>query len=306
LDADARRQRARRVEEAKRAEILEAPGMKLPTLTSTHTLSGHRDWINAHLGMSADGHRIITGDDAGQVIVWDLAEKKQISTWQVPGVAWVVSAALSPDGRTALVSQYRRKGGDFNNYPAGLRLFDADTGELKLDILAQNYPDEKNPPYQYQYKYHQFIGPGLVATAFSPDGKLLALGQGGEDGKGQTHLLDVESGKADPDHRRTSIRRLRSVLHPGWPAPVHLRSRHHHPDSARGGWAGNCEARQAARRAVQRLDQRHQPLAGREVARGGRYFGARSDLATGVEVFNASRPIHPGVGDFGNIFAAGR
>lgn len=194
LDREARKEAARRTEEKKRADILEAPGITVPTITSKTTLAGHKDWINA-LGMSADGKRIITGDDSGLVIVWDLASGNKVSSWQAPGVAWVVSAALSPDGKTALVSQYRRKGGDHNNYPAGVRLYDADSGELKLDILAKNYPDEKNPPYQYQYKYHEFIGPGLVASAFSPDGKLLALAQGGEEGNGKTHILEVETGK---------------------------------------------------------------------------------------------------------------
>ncbi len=194
LDREARKDASRRVEEKKRADILEAPGTSVPTISSTASLPGHNDWINA-LGMAADGKRIITGDDSGQVIVWDLASRNKISSWQAPGVAWVVSLALSPDGKTALVSQYRRKGGDHNNYPAGVRVYNADTGELMLDILAKNYPDEKNPAYQYQYKYHEFVGPGLVATAFSPDGKLLALGQGGEDGQGKTHLLEVETGK---------------------------------------------------------------------------------------------------------------
>lgn len=194
LDRQYRKDASRRVEEKKRPEILEAPGIKVPTITSIVAFTEHKEWINA-LGMSAEGSRIITGDDAGQVIVWDVAEKKKVSTWQAPGVAWIVSVALSPDGKTALVSQYRRKGGDYNNYPAGVRFYNADTGELKLDVLAQNYADEKNPPYQYQYKYHEFIGPGLVASAFSPDGKLVALGQGGEDGQGKTHLLEVETGK---------------------------------------------------------------------------------------------------------------
>lgn len=194
LDRELRKQAARRVEESKRPAILEAPGLKLPTISSIAAFSEHKEWINA-LGMSADGKRIITGDDAGQVIVWDLATRQPISRWQAPGVAWVVSVALSPDGKTAVVSQYRRKGGDWNNYPAGLRFYNADTGELRLDVLAQNFPDEKNPPYQYQYKYREFVGPGLVASAFSPDGKVVALGQGGEDGNGKTHLVEIDTGK---------------------------------------------------------------------------------------------------------------
>ena len=38
---------------------------------------------------------------------------------------------------------------------------------------------------------------GLVCATFSPDGKLLAVGQGGETDKGQVHLINVETGKIE-------------------------------------------------------------------------------------------------------------
>jgi WD40 repeat protein len=194
LDSDRREARAKRVSEDKRKDILEAPGVKVGAQEAAAVLSGHKEWINA-LGVSADGKRAISGDDSGLVIVWDLAARKELTRWQCPGVAWVTTVALSPDGSTAVVSQFRRKGGDYNNYPAGLRLYDVASGKVKLDILAEMFPKEKNPPYQYQYQYGKFMGPGLVCSAFSPDGKLIALGQGGEDGDGKVHLLEAESGK---------------------------------------------------------------------------------------------------------------
>ncbi|HTN74989.1 MAG TPA: hypothetical protein VL096_07070, partial [Pirellulaceae bacterium] len=153
-----------------------------------------RDWINA-LQISPSGERFITGDDAGGVIVWDSKSLKPINTWQVPGVAWISSVALSPDGTTAVVSQYRRKGGDHNNYPAGVRIYNVADGALKLDVLAKMFPKEKNPAYKYQYDYHKFIAHGLVACAWSPDGKLIALGQGGEEGDGKVHLISAETGE---------------------------------------------------------------------------------------------------------------
>lgn len=194
LDGESRQRAAKRVEEKKRAAILEAPGVKLPSCEPVAVLDGHKDWINA-LAISQNGQRFLTGDDSGLVIVWDVKTRQKVSSWQVPGVAWIVSAALSPDGESAMVTQYRRKGGDHNNYPAGLAIYNVADGALKLDILATMYPKEKNPPYKYQYEYHKFIAAGLVASAWSPDGELLALGQGGEDGDGKVHVVEAKTGK---------------------------------------------------------------------------------------------------------------
>lgn len=194
LDVDRRERQSKRVEEAKRKDILEAPGVKVGAQQAAAVLEGHKEWVNA-LGISADGKRAISGDDSGLAIVWDLATRKELARWQCPGVAWITSAALSADGETAAVSQYRRKGGDYNSYPSGLRIYEAATGKLKLDVLATMFPKEKNPPYQYQYEYQKFMAHGLVTSAFSPDGKIIALGQGGEEGDGKVHLVEVESGK---------------------------------------------------------------------------------------------------------------
>ncbi len=193
LDQRRRENESRRVEKEKRDTLLNAPGVPVETQPALATLP-HRDWINA-LGQSADGKRFISGDDSGLAIVWDLTERKEINRWQCEGIAWIVAAALSPDGETALVSQYRNHGGEYNNYPAGLRLYNVADGSVKLDILKTLYPKEKNPKYQYQYEYHQFVAAGLIAAAFSPDGKTLALGQGGESGEGKLHFLEVETGK---------------------------------------------------------------------------------------------------------------
>jgi len=194
LDRKQRRYRAQRLEEKKRPEILDAPGVEIPTLQATATWDAHHDWVVA-LGISADGRRVISGDDARQIIVWDVDAKKEVTRWQCSGVAWIAAAALSADGQLAAVSQFRRKGGDYNNYPAGLRIFNVADGGVQLDVLATNYPKEKNPPYQYQYAYHEFVAEGLVALAFSPDGKLLAVGQGGEGGPGKIHLVETATGK---------------------------------------------------------------------------------------------------------------
>jgi len=194
LDHRRRERQAQRVEKDKREALLNAPGVSVQTQPAAAVLSGHRDWITA-LGRSRDGKRIISGDDSGLVIVYDLAERREISRWQCPGIAWIVAAALSSDGQTALISQYRRHGGEFNNYPAAVRLHNVADGSVKLDILQTLYPNEKNPKYTYQFQYSPFVGAGLIATAFSPDGKLLALGQGGEQSDAKIHFLEADTGK---------------------------------------------------------------------------------------------------------------
>ncbi len=194
LDGETRTRLAKYADEKRRREILDAPPVKLPTAGPAATLADHQDWIAA-LGTSRNGQRVISGDDSGRVIVWDTASRQKAGSWQCPGVAWVAAVALSADGQTAAVSQYRRKGGDFNNYPAGLRIYNVADGSIQLDILATLYPKEKNPPYQYQYEYHEFVAEGLVALAFSPDGKWLAAGQGGEGGNGKIHLVETATGK---------------------------------------------------------------------------------------------------------------
>ncbi len=194
LDGETRTRLSRYADEKKRREINEAPPAKMPTAGPAATLADHQDWIAA-LGASRNGQRVISGDDSGRVIVWDARSRQKVNSWQCPGVAWIAAVALSADGQTAAVSQYRRKGGDFNNYPAGLRIFKVADGSVQLDILATLYPKEKNPAYQYQYEYHEFVAEGLVALAFSPDGRLLAAGQGGEGGNGKIHLIETESGK---------------------------------------------------------------------------------------------------------------
>jgi len=198
LDRRQRRHKAQKLEEKKRPEVLDAPGIELPTQQAAAVLDAHKDWIMA-LGISGDGRRVISGDDARQIIVWELEAgkldgSKEVARWQCPGVAWISAAALSADGQLAAVAQYRRKGGDYNNYPAGLRIYKVADGAVQVDILAILYPKEKNPPYKYQYDYHEFVSEGLVALAFSPDGKLLAVGQGGEGGPGKIHFVDVATG----------------------------------------------------------------------------------------------------------------
>jgi WD40 repeat protein len=141
--------------------------------TACEQLKGHRDWIQG-LSLTLDGKHLATGDDQGHVLLWDVVARKEIRRWQVKG--WAYAVALSSDAKRALVSERVPLIFDSGRH-GGVRLWDATNGQLVKDLT----------PLHKEY---------VSAAAFSPDGKLLALGRGGEaDGlSGKITLLDPASG----------------------------------------------------------------------------------------------------------------
>jgi WD40 repeat protein len=192
LDADTRRRLARRAGK----KTAPAPGVMVEKQTECKVLEGHREWIYA-LGIDGEGKRAVSGDAGAQVIVHDLAAGKPVAKWSGHAWNWIVAASMSPDGKTALVSEYRYKRDDFDIPTPALKLWDASSGKEKLDILKVQFPKIKPADRSYgaAQVWRKFVANGLIATAFSPDGKLLAVGQGGETDTGKVHLLDAATGK---------------------------------------------------------------------------------------------------------------
>ena len=191
-----RETREREFKRTKKEEVLTAPGVTVATYKSTHTLEGHSDWIHT-LGANADFSRLISGDAKSEVIAWDVAERKHISKWKGHPWNWIFAAALSPDGQTAIVSEYRYKRDDFDIPAAGFKTWNVNDGSEKLDILKVQFP-KLNPSdtgYGAGQLWRKFIHQGLVAVAYSPDGKLIAAAQGGETDTGKIHILEAETGK---------------------------------------------------------------------------------------------------------------
>jgi WD40 repeat protein len=125
--------------------------------------------------MSRDGSLLLSGDDAGEVIAWEPAGK-EVRRWKVKG--WACALALAPDGKQAVVSERLPLVFDSGRH-ADVRLWDATTGKPQRDL---------DPEFKKIY---------ISAAAYSPDGKLLALGRGGEvDGNnGKVFLIDPATGK---------------------------------------------------------------------------------------------------------------
>lgn len=193
LDADSRKREARRTG---KKESSKEPGVFVETQIECELLEGHKEWIYT-LGISGDGKRVISGDAASQVIVWDAATRKSVATWAGHPWNWILAASLSANGKTALVSEGRYKRDDFDIPSPGLKLWDVATAKESLDILKVQFP--KFSPSERSYNSAQmwgkFVGAGLIASAISPDGKIVAVGQGGETGTGTVHLLDAVTGK---------------------------------------------------------------------------------------------------------------
>jgi WD40 repeat protein len=129
-----------------------------------------------NLDLTRDGSTFITGDDAGQVIVWDRESGNITKRWAVKG--WAYALALSPDKKQACVGERYPVVFDSARH-AGLKLWNTATGEMIKDIAE---------PFKKTF---------LSSAAYSPDGKLLAVGRGGEiDGtNGKVALIDPSNGK---------------------------------------------------------------------------------------------------------------
>lgn len=198
LDRKSRERKARYKSDEEKENILNAPGVQVETVASTGLLEGHQGWVYG-LDTSADGSRVISGDDTCLTIVWDLTTRSKLADWRGYDRVWVRSAALSPDGKTAFTCEYAGRRSNFDAPAAQARLWNADDGTLKLDLLKVWTPDVKDEDrvdsYGYWKKWGKLMGRGLVCATFSPDGEVLAVGQGGQTNTGKVHLVDVKSGK---------------------------------------------------------------------------------------------------------------
>ncbi|QDU29028.1 WD domain, G-beta repeat [Anatilimnocola aggregata] len=150
-----------------------APGLTVETQTAQQVLTAHQEWI-VGLSLSSDGNTLLSGDDAGQVIVWDRATANELRRWKVKG--WVFGLAISPDAGLALVAERFPLVFTPADHHRGVKLWDVEKGEVKHDLSAQ---------------YKVYIG----GAAFSPDGQLLVLAQGNETSNGKLFLIESEGGK---------------------------------------------------------------------------------------------------------------
>jgi WD40 repeat protein len=123
--------------------------------------------------LTPDGRRLAADDHEGGVYVWDLDTRQLVWARQLGAKAGLWQMALSPDGRRLAVG-----------------------GQEMPDAPERDSDDPADQPQPRVYLFDLATGAGpemLVCPhgyrgglAFSPDGKLLAVG-----GAGATHLFDV-------------------------------------------------------------------------------------------------------------------
>lgn len=193
LDIDFRKSEVKRT---RKNDALEQPGVKVETLAAIHTFAGHEDWVQS-LACSGDGRLLISGDNASRVIVWSVPERKELARWSGRPWNWIIAAALNADGTKAFVSEHRYKRDDFDVPSAALKVWSTSDKKELLDLMRVQFPkyNSEDASYGGSQVWRKFVGAGLIAVAFSPDGKRLAAGQGGETDKGEVHLFDAETGK---------------------------------------------------------------------------------------------------------------
>lgn len=139
-------------------------------------LTAHQEWVLG-LSQSRDGKTLITGDDQGVVIVWDLPEGRERRRLKVKH--WVRALDISPDGKTVVTAEHFPQLGDKGAIKPSVRFWDIETGEMKADL-------------------GEVLKAGISVVQFSPDGKWLVACQGNIDREGpsgKVFLLDPATGE---------------------------------------------------------------------------------------------------------------
>lgn len=169
---DAKKREAARKKAGKK-ELPKELGAPVLVQKAERVFAQHKEWILG-LALSKDGTTVLSGDDGGQIYVWNFASGKVQREWKVKG--WVFALALSPTSPQALISERVPLVFDSDRYSA-VKLWDTAAAKTERDLSPA------------------FKGEFFESAAFAPDGKLMAIGRAGETEKGKIVLLEAASGK---------------------------------------------------------------------------------------------------------------
>jgi WD40 repeat protein len=165
-DAEARK--------ANGAKVPKALPAKVELQTSAHVI-GLTEWVTS-IVLSKDGQQLASGDDSRQVVIWNLADRRELKRIKVKG--WVQALGMTPDFKRAIISERIPLVFDSGRH-AGLRIWDVEKASILKELGAE---------YKEMY---------LGSVAYSADGKMIAAGRGGEASglSGVVFLLDSEGKK---------------------------------------------------------------------------------------------------------------
>jgi WD40 repeat protein len=170
---------ARAAAQKAKKKLPESPPITVGLQQAERVLNAHQEWVRG-LALSQGGTRLLTGDDRGLAILWEVPKMREIHRLQVPG--WIRAVALSPDAGLAAVCETSPRIPSDPKMPHATRIWDLANGTVKRDLSKE-----------FLGMYGRVLN--MSAAAFADNGRLLALGQNDEAAAQKVYLADVATGK---------------------------------------------------------------------------------------------------------------
>ncbi|MEO1428236.1 MAG: WD40 repeat domain-containing protein [Cyanobacteria bacterium J06633_8] len=127
----------------------------LETGELTSNIKGNKNVIN-FLGFTPDGKYLVNSTDP-KINVWDLTSGKLVNSFSVSDIEGVTSVTLGNDSKSVVTT----------TLDGAVTMWDLITGKAMKTLV-----EASNNPQNYDQLYP-------TSTAFSPDGKTIAIGEGG-------------------------------------------------------------------------------------------------------------------------------
>jgi WD40 repeat protein len=170
---------AREVAKKAGKKVPEAPPVTVGLQQAERVVEAHQEWVRG-LAISKDGTRLLTGDDRGLAILWEVPTMKEVRRLQVPG--WIRALAMTPDAGLAAICETCPRIPYDPKAPHATRIWDLTKGTVKLDLTKE-----------FLGMYSRPLNMG--AAGFADNGRLLGLGHNDEAAARKVYMADLTTGK---------------------------------------------------------------------------------------------------------------